>query len=457
MKKIILVAIALLFCVSPSYAAGKIFNAQSFTLDNGLQIVVIENHRAPVITHMIWYRVGAADEPRGKSGIAHFLEHLMFKGQKHTELGELEAGEFPKIISALGGEDNAFTSQDYTAYYQSIASEHLEKVMTMEAGRMRGMNIPPEDFISENKVIQEERRQRTDNDPRAQMAEQMREALFPNHPYALPVIGWMHEVQSLTQKEVMDFYNLYYAPNNAILVISGDVIGAQVLEIAKRTYGIIKPANTPKRMRTVSPPFIAESLVTLEHSSIKEPLFRKTYRVPSLRQNKQQSLALEILTDIMGNGSTSRLYKSLVIEQKLATNISLSYNSASWDDASLSIAANPATIQQMEKMQNAVDDNLRHIINNEINEKELNDAISRMQAEAIYARDSLSGPAMIIGSSLITGAKLYDIEYWAKDIESVTIEQIQNVANIYLNPDKPYKNPPITGILNHKTEIKEAK
>lgn len=433
----------------------KVFNAKSYMLDNGLQIVVVENHRAPVITHMIWYRVGAADEPRGKSGIAHFLEHLLFKGQKHKILGDLEPGEFSKIVRSLGGEDNAFTSQDYTAYYQSISSEHLEKVMTMEAGRMRGIDIPLSEFASENKVIQEERRQRTDNDPRAQMAEQMTEALFPNHPYSIPVIGWMHEIQALEWADAKKFYDQYYAPNNAILVVSGDVTGEKVLEIAKRTYGIIQRADTPVRARTTSPPFISQTSVTLQHDSIKEPQFRRTYRVPSYRQNAQASLTLEVMAEIIGGGSTSRLYKALVIDQKLATNISLSYNSAAWNDSTLSIVATPVSVDKIDTLQNAIDTQLRKIVMNGITDKELNDTITRMQGDAIYARDSLSGPAMVIGYNLITGATLDAIEYWPQRIRIVTKEQIQNVSKIYLNPDQPYKTPYVEGFLLPISEDKE--
>ena len=428
-------------------AIEKVFDAKSYKLDNGLQIVVVENHRAPVITHMIWYRAGAADEPRGKSGIAHFLEHLLFKGQKHKVLGNLNPGEFSRIVRSLGGEDNAFTSQDYTAYYQSIASEHLEKVMRMEAGRMRGIDIPLSEFASENKVNQEERRQRTDNDPRAQMAEQMTEALFPNHPYSIPVIGWMHEIQALEWADAKKFYDQYYAPNNAILIVSGDVKAEDVLAIAKRTYGIIKPAGTPIRKRTTSPTFISQSSVMLKHESIKEPQFRRTYRVPSYRQNAQASLTLEVLENIIGGGSTSRFYKSLVIEQKLATNVSLSYNSAAWDDSTLSIAAPPVSADKMNALQNAIDRELRKLVMDGVTDQELSDTISRMQGEAIYARDSLSGPAMVIGYNLITGATLDDIEYWPQRIESVTNKHIQDIAKTYLNPDQPYKTPYVEGFL----------
>ena len=427
--------------------APKVFNAKTHTLDNGLQIVVVENHRAPVVTHMIWYRVGAADEPRGKSGIAHFLEHLLFKGHGYEGLGTYKPGEFSKIVRSLGGEDNAFTSQDYTAYYQSIAKEHLEKMMTIEAARMRGLNVPEKEVFSENKVIQEERRQRTDNKPSAQLVEQMNEALFPNHPYSIPVIGWMHEIQALGWQDMMDFYNQYYSPNNAVLVVSGDVKAENVFNIAQRTYGIIPKAEIPQRLRTQSPPLVAKTEITLSHPNVKEPIFRRVYRVPSYRQNASNSLALQVLEEIMGGGSTSRLYQSLVIDKKLATNIGLSYISSSWDDSKLSISANPASPENIDALKQGIDEELRRLIKDGITDQELSDAITRLQAEAIYALDSLSGPAMIIGYNIITGSTLDDIEYWPQKISAVTKEQVQNVAHTYLNPDTPSLMPPVTGIL----------
>ncbi len=440
----------------PDEEQKKIFNAKSFTLDNGLQIVVVENHRVPVITHMVWYRVGAADEPRGKSGIAHFLEHLMFKGQTNEQLGDFGAGEFSKTVRALGGQDNAFTSQDYTAYYQSIASEHLEKVMTMEAGRMRGMNPPEEDVISENKVIQEERRQRTDNDPRAQMGEQLKEALFPNHPYSIPVIGWMHEIEGLTWDDAKAFYDIYYAPNNAIVIVSGDVDADNVLEIAKRTYGLAKPEEIPARERTKSPPFIASTSVTLTHDVVKEPMFQRIYRTPSYRENAEESLAMQILEEIMGGGPTSRLYRSLVVDKKLATNVSLSYSSAAWDNSTLSISAISTSKDNLDATAMAVDAELRALIKDGIRDEELSDAVTRLQADAIYALDSVSGPAMILGYNLVTGSSLNDIEFWPYKIKQISTEQINAVAAKYLNPDAPYTYPPVEGVLLPKVSIIET-
>lgn len=408
--------------------SGKVFDAKSMTLDNGLQVIVVENNRVPVVTHMVWYRTGAADEPRGKSGIAHFMEHLMFKGSEG-----LKAGEFSKIVRNLGGNDNAFTSQDYTAYFQSIASEHLEKVMTMESGRMRGMNPPEEEVTSERKVILEERSQRTDNDPRAQFSESLNAALFVNHPYGTPVIGWAHEMNELSRQDAMDFYNHWYAPNNAILVVSGDVKADEVFDLARKTYGKLEKVDTPLRHFTMSPPLVGSKILEFSHPSIRQPELRRVFRVPSFHQDKEESLALQVLEDIFGSGSTSRLYKSLVIDQKLATSAGLHYNGTAWDDGTVTIHANPAEGTDLADLQSAIDTELAKLIKDGITEKELADSLTRLQAEAIYARDSLSGPAMVIGYSLITGSTLDDVEYWPRDIAKVTGKQVQEVAAKYLD------------------------
>ena len=361
---------ALAFC-APASAQDldqKIFNAESFTLDNGLQVVVIPNHRAPVVTQMVWYKTGAADEPRGKSGIAHFLEHLMFKGSKN-----LGPGEFSEKVRSLGGNDNAFTSQDYTAYFQSIATDNLETVMEMEAGRMRGLNPPLEEVQSERKVILEERSQRIDNDPNARFAEQANTALFVNHPYGTPVIGWKHEMEHLSWDDARNFYDRWYGPNNAILVVSGDVNATQIRQLAERTYGTLAPVKVPPRDWTSSPPLEAETLVTLHHEAIRQPVVEQSWRVPSTRQNKPDSLALQVLEEIVGNGPTSRLYKSLVINQKLASNASLSYRSDAWSDTSLDLYATPLPGIALESVKNALTNELRALIRNGVTAEELAD------------------------------------------------------------------------------------
>jgi zinc protease len=431
-------------------AREKIFNAETFTLDNRLQIVVIPNHRAPVVTHMVWYKVGAADEQPGHSGSAHFLEHLMFKGSTG-----LAPGEFSKKVRALGGEDNAFTGQDYTAYHQSIAVEYLKDVMTMEAGRMRGLNPPAEEFASENKVILEERRQRTDNNPGARLAEQMNALLYINHPYGRPIIGWANEMAALTWPDTKAFYDRWYAPDNAILVVAGDVTGQQVYDMAKEIYGpIAKSGKIPERARPVSPPLKGKAEVRLTDPNVREPVVQTGFRVPSSRTNKQESLALEVLDEIMGGGPTSRIYKSLVVEQKIATSAGLSYRSESWDDTEVYVYATPAPNQDLAVVKNSLENELRKVVASGVTEKELSDAITRLQTGAIYARDSLSGPAMIFGSALTSGLTIDDVEYWTYDIASVTAADVNNVAQKYLNPDATFEHSPVTGYLlpEQKTE-----
>lgn len=433
----------------------KVFNARTTKLANGLQIVVVSNHRAPVITHMLWYKVGAADEIPGKSGIAHFMEHLMFKGSEVIGGDDLKPGEFSEIIRGLGGQDNAFTAQDYTAYFQSVSKDHLERVMRMEAGRMRHMTLPPDEVLSERQVILEERRQRTDNDPRGRFAEQIEAAAFPNNPYGTPVIGWLHEMEQLTREDAAAFHKRWYAPNNAILVVSGDVKAQDVFALAETIYGSIPARDVPERDRPRSPVFNSLTSVTLEDPSIREPVVQMLYRAPSLRQNPEMSYALEVLAEIMGGGPTSRLYRMLVIEKKIATGAGMTYNNPAWDDSEIWLSATPAPGQTLGALETAIKEELRKVVEHGITQIELDDAKTRMQDEAIYARDSLTGPAMVIGSYLASGASLDDVEYWPDRIRHVTIQQIQDAAKRYLNPDAPGPHPPVTGYLLPKTDQTE--
>ncbi|MCB1562432.1 MAG: insulinase family protein [Alphaproteobacteria bacterium] len=430
----------------------KVFNAQTTKLANGLQIVVVSNHRAPVVTHMVWYKVGAADEIPGKSGIAHFMEHLMFKGSEVIGGDDLKPGEFSEIIRALGGQDNAFTAQDYTAYFQSISKDHLERVMRMEAGRMRHMTLPPDEVLSERQVILEERRQRTDNDPRGRFAEQMEAAAFPNNPYGTPVIGWLHEMEQLTREDAATFHKRWYAPNNAILVVSGDVEAQDVFTLADKIYGSIPARDVPERHRPRSPVFNSLTSVTLEDPSIREPVVQTLYRAPSLRQDPETSYALEVLAEIMGGGPTSRLYRMLVIEKKIATGAGMTYKNPAWDDSEIWISATPTPGQTLGVLETAIKEELRKVVEHGITQIELDDAKTRMQDEAIYARDSLTGPAMVIGSYLASGASLDDVEHWPDRIRQVTIKQVREAAKRYLNPDEPGPHPPVTGYLLPKID-----
>lgn len=446
---IILTALFLLTFVTPhSYAADKaaqdkvaidtpkekIFNAETFTLQNGMQVVVIPNHRVPVVTHMVWYKAGAADESWGKSGIAHFLEHIMFKGSEG-----LEPGEFSKRIKKMGGQDNAFTSQDYTAYFQNVSVDHLEDVMKMEAGRMRGATMPEDQVQSERNVILEERRQRTDNNPLNIFYEQMQNALFTNHPYGLPVIGWLSEMEQLNRDDAMNFYNIWYAPNNAILIVSGDITAAQLKPLAEKIYGVLPASPVPERNRPKVPDFTGTEVLTLSDPTIHNRQFIRAFRMPSEHEDKKTALALQVLDDILSNGTNARLYKSLVIDQKLATSASFSYDSTAYDESTAWFSANlKGDDVSFDQIDNAFTDEIRKIADEGIPEDELDRAKQRMIDAAVYARDSLSGPAMIFGYTLTTGGTIDDIEYWPHDIAQITADDVVNAAKTYLLDNNHY-------------------
>ncbi len=412
----------------------KVFNAETFMLQNGMQVVVIPNHTAPVVTHMLWYKVGAADEAWGKSGIAHFLEHLLFKGSDGVK-----AGDFSKNVKKMGGQDNAFTSQDYTAYFQNIAVENLETVMKMEAGRVRGSTMPEEEVDSERLVILEERRQRTENNPLNHFHEQMRNALYPNHPYSLPVIGWGHEMAQLSRADAKGFYDIWYAPNNAILVVSGDITAEKLKPLAEKIYGVLPASPVPERNRPQIPDFPGTEILTLEHPTIHNYQYMRAYRVPSQREDKKIALAFQVLEDLLSNGSTSRLYKAMVIEAPLATSVGFSYDSTAYDDTSAWLSA---TLKDesvtFDMIEDAFQTELEKIATDGIPEDELRRSKERMKDAAIYARDSLSGPAMIFGYTLATGGTIDDIEYWPRDIESVTADDIVNVVKTNLLANTHY-------------------
>ncbi|HEY8191547.1 MAG TPA: pitrilysin family protein, partial [Alphaproteobacteria bacterium] len=428
----------------PTYAAEreKSFGAESFTLDNGLQVVLIPNHRAPVIAHMVWYKTGAIDEPHGQSGVAHFVEHLMFKGSE-----KIPPGEFSKMVSAMGGNDNAFTSQDYTAYHESVANDRLKDVMEMEADRMIGLTFPSDHVLSERKVVMEERRERTDNDPRAYFGEQMRAALFVNHPYGNPVVGWLQELDALERENVKYFYEQHYAPNNAVVVVSGDVTMKELKPLAEKIYGPIPRRGVAERKWTEVPPLLANTRLVLHHPSVRQPVLSRVYRVPSYVQNKEESLALQVLESILDGGAAARLYKTLVVDQHMASSVDFSYQADALSDGTVNIGMVPADDVGPEELEWAFDSVLRTLITDGVTEDELRRAKDRMKDDAIFARDSLMGPAMIFGQALATGETIDDVEFWPENIEKITIQQVNDVAKKYLNPDDYGTRPFVTGYL----------
>ncbi len=402
-----------------------------FKLDNGMQVIVIPDHRAPVVTHMVWYKVGAADEPKGVSGIAHFLEHLMFKSTDKIPLGE-----FSKIIARLGGQDNAFTGHDVTAYHQRIAKERLGTVMEMEADRMVNLKLTEKEVLTERDVILEERRSRIENNPSAILDEQMNAALYYSHPYGIPVIGWEHEMAKLSPKDAMDFYHRFYSPNNAILVVAGDVTADDVKKLATETYGKI-PANPEVpavRDRPKDPPQRSERRVIYKDARAGKASFHRDYVVPSYTTAKPgEAEALDLLLKITADGATSRLYKKLVVEDKVASSAGGGYSGSGLDSGSIALYAVAGKGVPLEKVEASVDAVLKDVRDNGVTEAELKRAKSSYIADYIYENDDQASLARRYGWGMATGRTVKDIESWPEAISKVTLDDIKRVAGEYLD------------------------
>ena len=405
--------------------------ANAFRLSNGMQVVVIPDHRAPVVTHMVWYRVGGADEVRGKSGIAHFLEHLMFKS---TE--KIPVGEFSKIVGRLGGQDNAFTGHDATSYFQRISKDRLKTMMEMEADRMVNLRLDEKEVLTERDVILEERRSRIENNPSSILDEQMNAALYLNHPYGVPVIGWYHEMAGLTRQDALTFYKHYYAPNNAILVVSGDVMAEEVKGLAEETYGKL-PANPDvrsDRTRPTDPPQIVPRRIDYKDPRAGAASFHRTYTAPSYVTAKPgEAEALDLLMKIAATGPTSRLYKKAVVEQKVTSSASGDYAGYGLDGGTISIVAVANDGVPLAKVEAVVDEVLADVVKNGVTEKELERAKNAYIADYVYESDNQATLARRYGWGLAVGRTVEQIENWPKDIAKVTADDIKKVAAEYFD------------------------
>ncbi|SLN60733.1 Protease 3 precursor [Roseivivax jejudonensis] len=411
----------------------------TFTLDNGMEVVVIENHRAPVVTHMVWYRAGAADETPGTSGVAHYLEHLLFKG---TET--LEPGEFSRVVARNGGSDNAFTSYDYTAYFQRVAADRLDRMMEMEADRMVNLQLTEEDADTERSVILEERNQRVENSPGALFNEQTSAALYLNHPYNTPVIGWRHEMEELDEVKARDFYETYYAPNNAILVVAGDVTPDEVRTMAERHYGAI-PANEslPERTRPQEPPQRAERRLSMADPRVSQPYMVRTYLAPERDPGDQErAAALVILAEILGGGQTSVLTRTLQFERPAAVYTSAFYDGTSVDDTSFGIAAVPAEGVSLAALEADLNRVLENFMSEGIDPEQLERIKFRLRAQQIYALDNSDGLARRYGAALATGLTVEDVQDWPDVLQAVTEEDIMQAARELFVSDRS-----VTGYL----------
>lgn len=420
-----LVALPLAFAL-PASAQVKDDTVTTFTLDNGMEAIVIEDHRAEVVVHMVWYNVGAADEPPGKSGIAHFLEHLMFKGTD-----DLAPGEFSKVVEAQGGSDNAFTSDDYTGYFQRVASDRLELMMTMEADRMRDLVLDSEDMLTERDVVLEERAQRTDSDPGALFSEMRGAAQYLNHPYRIPIIGWKHEVEKLTLDDALDFYRTYYAPNNATLIVAGDVNPDEVRALAETYYGPLEPTpGLGPRDRPSEPPQLAPRRITFTDDRVSNPYVLRTYLAPERDAGDQtEAAALTLLAAVLGGSSaTSIMGRTLEQDEGTALYTSAFYSGLQYDDTTFGLVVVPSPDRTLEEGEADMDRMIAKITEDGIDPAQLTRIKAQARAASIYDLDSLQGRARQFGAAVTSGLTAQDVLDWPEIIDAVTEDDILAAA-----------------------------
>ncbi|MEM7459166.1 MAG: pitrilysin family protein [Pseudomonadota bacterium] len=433
-----LAATAFVFSSALADTADEVWAPETFTLENGMDVVVLPDHRAPVVTHMVWYKVGAVDEDPGKSGIAHLFEHVMFK-----ETDDLEDGEFDSTISRLGGQHNAFTSWDYTAYYQRVAKQHLGKMMELEAERMTDLIIdedPEGSFITERDVVKEERRQRVDNNPGVILREKVLAEFWKGHPYEITVIGRMDEVEALTPQDGIDFYNKYYSPENTILVVAGDVTGEEVRALAEEHYGTIEPSGLVDGSRKwADVPELTETL-ELEHSDpkVRQPVWYRYYNGTSQKRDRDFSLALDVGLDVLGGGNTSLLYVALVEEQKVAVNAGTFAWTGLHDNGPAVIYATPSPGVTMEELETAMMAEISSLLDTGFSDEDVTRVRNSMAASAIYARDSQQSMANLFGSWLAIGGSVEDLMTYEDDIRAVTTEQALSAVRQVFATDRNY-------------------
>lgn len=430
----------------PAFAGQDTEDAvSSFILDNGMQVIVVEDHRAPVLQHMVWYRAGSADEPVGASGVAHFLEHLLFKATDTLEAGELSA-----TVAANGGRDNAFTSYDYTAYYQRVAADRLELMMQMEADRMVNIRLTEDNIKTERNVILEERNQRTENSPRALFSEQMSASQYLNHRYGVPVIGWKHEMEALDLQDALGFYDIYYSPNNAILVVSGDVDPDEVHRLADKYYGAI-PANPdlPERFRTQEPPQTAARRLTFKDARVAQPYVSRSYLAPERDSGAQEkAAALMLLAELLGGGTTSFLTEQLQFENKVAVYTGAYYSGTSLDDTTFDVIVVPSEGVTLEEAEAAMDVALTDFIAGGVDAEQLDRIKMQLRAAQIYQRDNVDGIANRYGRALASGLTIEDVQAWPGILQNVTGDDILAAAREVLRPEAS-----VTGWLMRDDEV----
>lgn len=427
LKAAIVAAIIGIATTTPSTAA--IFNPETFTLDNGMQVVVITNARAPVVQHMVWYKVGAADEGPGESGIAHFLEHLMFKGTER-----FPGSTFSDTIARNGGRENAFTSFDYTAYFQTISRDRLPMMMEMEADRMTNLTLTDKEIVPERDVVLEERRQRVDSTPRGILGEQAAAVSYLNYPYRRPVIGWAHEIAALDRERIIAFYKRWYAPNNAILVVEGDITIDELRPLAEKTYGMIPRGADIERARVDEPPQTAERRISYTDVRVRQPSWSRSYLASSYHWGDSENAeSLEVAAEVLGGSASSKLYRKLVIESGIALSAGAYYSADAVGPGRFGVYASPKPGVTMGDLEAAVDAVLADFMAEGVNADDVERAKDRMQTAAIFARDNFGTGARAFGAALSMGGAVNDVETWPNRIAAVTPDAINAAIKMTLS------------------------
>jgi len=425
-----LLVLGLFVALAPAVGAAPDAGVAHFTLVNGLEVVVVPDHRAPVVTHMIWYKVGSADETAGKSGLAHFLEHLMFKGTARNP-----GNRFSQEVAAIGGQENAFTTSDYTGFFQRVPREHLKEMMAFEADRIMGLVLTDDVVRPELNVVLEEQNMRVANNPNSRLAEQMDAALYLNHPYGRPTIGWRPEIESLDRDDALAFYRRFYSPNNAIVVVAGDVTTEEVKAYADDTYGKIPSrADIAPRRRPKEPPPEAPRTVTLADPQVEQPSVNRYYLAPSRTTAKPgESEALEVLAHVLGGGSNSRLYRTLVLDRGVALHTGAYYSSTALDYSKLGVFGSPKPGKTLHDVEAAIDIVLSDVSEHGVTDEELDLAKNRMIADAVYAQDNQATLARWYGAALATGETVDMVRQWPEAIRAVTADDVRDAARKWLN------------------------
>lgn len=420
---------ALLFAAAEARAApaqsSRVFQ---FVLQNGLQVVVVPDHRAPVITQMLWFKVGAVDDPPGISGLAHFFEHVMFRGTR-----SLPGDGFSQTIARNGGDDNAFTTQDYTVFHEQIAADRLRLVMHLEADRMANLDLSDTAVGTERDVVLAERRTRIGNDPEALTQEQAEAALYLSHPYGRPVIGWSDEIRHIGRVEADDFYRRHYAPNNAILIVSGDVTVDNVRAGAEAEYGAVPSHELAVRADYAQPPRLGATRLAVARKDAKVPMFLRLYRVQSYAEAAPgRAEALEVLARLLGGDATSALYRRLVVERRLATDVSVYYDGYTRDAGEFGFVAHPRPGVSLEALEHAVDEVVAPYLRRAPSKAELARAKTQLVAGVTFRRDSQFEMASAYGRALAIGLTVFDVQQWPARIQAVTREDVRKAASASL-------------------------